>query len=87
MKVKMVKVVSSNINFIGRSDSGVVVIEFKGGTRYRYDKISEDIHKKLMAAPSKGKFIYYELRPIDNGKKIKFLIDEQLELIYEKENK
>lgn len=84
MKVKMEKVQSSNITFIGHSDSGVVVIEFKGQSRYRYDKIPEDIYKKLMAAPSKGKFIHYEIRPIDNGKKIKFLIDEKLELVYDK---
>lgn len=83
MKVKMIKVKSSNIDFIGRSDSGITVIEFKGQSRYRYDKIPDDTYIKLIESQSKGRFVHSTIRSIDSGKKIKFLIDEGLELIYE----
>jgi flagellar biosynthesis/type III secretory pathway protein FliH len=84
MKVKMIKVQSSNIEFIGRSKEGVVVVQFKGDTKYRYDKIPETIYNDFMASESKGKFMHHTIKSLDPGKKIKFLIDEKLELIYSK---
>jgi hypothetical protein len=81
-KVKMIKVQSSNIDYIGRSDEGVVVVQFRGDTKYRYDKIPENVYNDFMTSESKGKFMHHTIKSLDPGKKIKFLIDEKLELVY-----
>jgi hypothetical protein len=86
MKVKMIKVESSNIDFIGRADEGPVVVQFKGkgGTLYRYDKIPKNVFTDFLASDSKGRFMHHTIKSLDPGKKIKFLIDEKLELVYPK---
>jgi hypothetical protein len=86
MKVKMIKVQSSNIDYIGRADEGPVVVQFKGDSKYRYDNIPEAVYNDFLAAESKGKFMHHTIKSLDSGKKIKFLIDEKLELIYPKKN-
>jgi hypothetical protein len=38
-------------------DNGILIIEFKGGTQYRYFDVPDGVYQELMSAASKGKFV------------------------------
>lgn len=50
-------VASSNINGIAYKEaSQELFVEFKGGSRYRYDGVDQDTYDDFMSSPSKGSF-------------------------------
>jgi hypothetical protein len=59
--MEMIRVESSNITAIGHSDEGLVV-EFKGGNRYRYAGVPADTFAAFQASESKGKFFAAEIK-------------------------
>lgn len=85
-KIKMQKVTSSNIDNIGYGE-GILVIEFKGKNFYKYANISKEQFDNFVEAKSKGNYVHSVIRKVDNGTKIKFLIDEDFELDYSENNK
>jgi hypothetical protein len=56
---------SSNIKAIGY-DAGIstLEVEFTNGSIYQYTGVPEDIHKGLMEADSKGKFLHASVRNV-----------------------
>lgn len=54
----MVKVESSNINAVGYDTSfGGLVVEYKSGTKYMYEKVPYELYENLLKAESKGRFV------------------------------
>ena len=54
----MVKVESSNINAIGYDMSfGGLVVEYKSGAKYMYEKVPYELYENLLKAESKGRFV------------------------------
>lgn len=53
-------VVSSNVSAVGR-DGDVLIVRFHGGATYGYPQ-SGDRYDEMLSAPSKGKFVWRELR-------------------------
>jgi hypothetical protein len=54
---------SSNIKAIGY-EAGTLEVEFHNGSVYQYTGVPEDIHKGLMEADSKGKFLHASVRNV-----------------------
>jgi hypothetical protein len=54
-QVTRTTVKSSQLISVGY-ESGVLVVEFTGGTVYRYDEVPQETYDALMAAESKGKY-------------------------------
>lgn len=53
--VAMHSVTSSNIDAIGHDpDTNTLVVEFKGGARYKYSPITEEAYIGFSNAPSQG---------------------------------
>lgn len=77
--VEFVKIVSSNLDFIGHADNSLY-IGFKGGSVYRYFDADKQLFEGMLASPSKGKYFHaairnklkYEKLTIPEGTKIKF---------------
>ena len=62
-KIKRKGVKSSNLRTVGYNPkSQEMIIEFKSGHIYKFLKIPKDIYKRLMRAPSKGRYFYYTIR-------------------------
>lgn len=59
--IQMVPVASSNITAIGLDDDGLIV-EFKGGGRYRYANVTPDTFAAFVASESKGKWFASEIK-------------------------
>lgn len=54
----MVKVESSNINAVGYDTSfGGLIVEYKSGAKYMYEKVPMEVYENLLKAESKGRFI------------------------------
>ena len=53
-------VVSSNVSAVGR-DGDVLIVRFHGGATYGYPQ-SGNMYDDMLSAPSKGKFVWRELR-------------------------
>ncbi len=54
---------SSNIKSIGYEESiKTLEIEFKNGSVYQYSRVPEDIYRKLINAPSHGKYFLRFIR-------------------------
>ena len=57
--IQRISVSSSAINSIGYDGSNQTLqIEFVGGEVYEYKGVPPDVHRAMMAAPSKGKFFH-----------------------------
>jgi KTSC domain-containing protein len=55
--VEFKAVVSSNIQGIGYTpEDSKLHVEFKGGSRYTYSGVPEDVYEDFLNAPSKGIF-------------------------------
>lgn len=56
-------VTSSNIQSIGYDvDSGVLEIEFKGGTVYQYFEVPPQVHGEMLQAGSLGQYFMANIR-------------------------
>ncbi len=56
-------VVSSHIVSVGYDPgSETLEVEFKNGTVYQYYNVPSSIHEGLMAAPSAGQFLAYQIK-------------------------
>lgn len=53
---------SSSIKSVGY-DNGVLEVEYTRGKVYRYGGITPELHAQLMAAPSIGAFVQYQIKP------------------------
>ncbi len=54
-------VVSTNVNSIGYAN-GVIEVEFNNGSIYQYFGVDEYVFKSFLEAPSKGRFVHYNLK-------------------------
>ena len=58
-----IPVESSNLVSIGHdAASGTLEVEFRGGRTYHYADVPRSIFDELMAAPSKGAFLYLKIQ-------------------------
>ena len=58
-------VVSSNIESIGYdSNSKILEVEFTNMSVYRYYEVPEDVYEELMAAESKGSYLYQKIKGV-----------------------
>jgi len=56
---------SSNIESIGYdAGSGVLEVEFKGGSVYQYSGIPQEVYNELMEAGSVGSFIHRRIKNV-----------------------
>ena len=56
-------VASSNVVSIGYDDgSQTLEVEFKDGAIYQYYNVPRSMYDELMAAPSKGQFLAYQIK-------------------------
>ena len=56
-------VASSNVAAIGYdSPTQTLEVEFVNGSVYQYYNVPEQMHKKIMSAPSKGRFLNTYIR-------------------------
>jgi len=54
---------SSNIASIGYDvEEGILQVEFLDGSVYNYYEVPEEVHDGFMVAPSKGRFLWREIR-------------------------
>ena len=61
--IQRVSVSSSAVNSIGYDGSNQTLqIEFVGGEVYEYKGVPPDVHRAMMAAPSKGKFFHRSVK-------------------------
>ena len=59
----LVEVQSSNVQAIGYdADTKRLFVQFKKSGLYQYDNVPEVIHQSFLAAPSKGQFVWQQLR-------------------------
>ena len=67
----MIKVESSNINAVGYDTSfGGLVVEYKNGNKYMYEKVPMEVYENLLKAESKGRFINESVKGKFEYKKI-----------------
>lgn len=63
--VEMTPVVSSNVAAVGYKESAnELYISFLNGSVYVYRGVDASVHTQLLAAPSKGKFVWREIRDV-----------------------
>jgi len=75
MKIKMK---SSNIVSVDYNEKEqTLIIEFTGGGKYIYSKLSKDIYNNFIKAESKGKFFFKNIKGKFEFKKIKDLEKEK----------
>jgi hypothetical protein len=56
---------SSNIVSIGYDEQNEILeVEFKDGSVYQYYNVNKNIYDQFMEAPSKGKFLAYQIKNI-----------------------
>lgn len=61
--MRRISVSSSNLVSVGYDDSSQTLeIEFQDGAVYQYFNVPQNIYDALMAAPSKGQFLAYQIR-------------------------
>ena len=59
----LVEVESSNVRAIGYdADTKRLFVQFKKSGLYQYDNVPEVFHQSFLAAPSKGRFVWQQLR-------------------------
>lgn len=63
-------VASSNIESIGY-ENGTMEVKFRNGGLYRYKNVPGDVHERMVAAPSAGKFLGKEIRGKFDFSKVK----------------
>jgi hypothetical protein len=62
MKLKRIKG-SSNISRVGYdADAKQLTVHFKGGGRYSYAGVPDEVYKALLAADSKGGYFHTHIR-------------------------
>jgi hypothetical protein len=55
---------SSNLLSVGYDPaSQTLEVEFKNGSVYQYYNVGQSTRDELMAAPSKGQFLAYQIKP------------------------
>lgn len=57
----MVPVESSNLAAVGYDGQGELRVLFHNGALYAYTGVPAHVHEALMAAPSKGQYLYYAI--------------------------
>lgn len=63
MEFKHQPVKSSQVKSVAyHPESKTMEIIFHGGSKYRYADIPLEVHSKMMAAPSVGKFLHAEIK-------------------------
>lgn len=63
MSIRREYVASSNVVSIGYDEpTQTLEVEFKDGAIYQYYNIPKNIYDELMAAPSKGQFLAYQIK-------------------------
>lgn len=57
------QVESSAVRSVGYDDAARTLdVEFEGGAVYRYFDVPPAVHRRLMAASSKGRFVNYRIK-------------------------
>lgn len=65
IKIERFAVDSSNVKSIGYDqENQILEIEFTNASIYRYFNVSEEIHRALIVAPSKGAFIAKHIKKV-----------------------
>ena len=65
LEMNRISVESSNIESIGYdSNSKILEIEFNNYSIYRYYEVAEDVYDELMAAESKGSYLYQKIKGV-----------------------
>ena len=65
LEMNRISVESSNIESIGYdSNSKILEIEFNNYSIYRYYEVAEDVYDELMAAKSKGSYLYQKIKGV-----------------------
>lgn len=55
---------SSHITQIDyESSQSTLHVTFKGGRKYTYPNVPQDLHSQFVASPSKGTFFHSEIKP------------------------
>lgn len=63
--VDMTPVRSSNIRAIGYDEeTATLVVQFLDGSVYNYYEVDEEVYHQMLIAPSKGKFLWREVRDV-----------------------
>lgn len=66
-----IEIKSSNMKSVDYDEKEEkLIIEFIGGSKYQYDKLSLQLYKDFMEAESKGKFFHKNIKSQFIGKKI-----------------
>jgi KTSC domain len=61
--MEMVPVESNNVRSVGYDlEKNELRIKFRSGETYAYDGVPGDVHKALMSAESKGKFVNSDVK-------------------------
>lgn len=59
--MQMYPVTSSNVARIGYQN-GQLQVDFNSGSSYIYDNVPQEMFTKFQNAPSKGKFLHWEIK-------------------------
>lgn len=59
--MQMYPVTSSNVARIGYQN-GQLQVDFNSGSSYIYDNVPQEMFNKFQTAPSKGKFLHWEIK-------------------------
>ena len=55
---------SSSLRSVGYDpDHRILLLEYEGGSVYRYYDVPENIFEELMSEESKGRFVNYRIKP------------------------
>ena len=61
--MKMIDVMSSNVESIGWENNTLFVKYKQNGITYSYDNVPENVFNDLMNAPSHGRFVNESIKP------------------------
>jgi len=60
-----IPIASSHINNVQYdNDEGVMFVEFKNGSRYRYSNVDPTVYTAFMHSPSKGNYLHKVMRQV-----------------------
>jgi len=63
--LKKIAVSSSHINNVQYdNEEGVMFVEFKNGSRYRYSNVDPTVYTAFMDSPSKGNYLHKVMRQV-----------------------
>lgn len=70
--IDLIPVISSNVASIGySSERQLLLVGFLDGSLYSYDDVPENVFRMFETAPSKGKFVWSNIRDQYNYQKVK----------------